>query len=100
MGRDVGCFFLGMGVGVAAALLLAPKSGQEARELLKGKADEGKEYIKRRGSELRDNASDMIDRGKEAIGRQKDTVSDAMDAGKQAYREAVRSPTPQGGMAR
>jgi gas vesicle protein len=79
-----------MGIGVGAALLLAPKSGRETRELLKDKADEGKEYLKRRGSALREDASDLIDRGKGAIDRQKDTVSDAVDAGKQAYREALR----------
>ena len=100
MGRDLGCFFIGMGVGVAVALLLAPKSGRETRDLLKGKADEGKEYIKRRSSELRDNASEIIDRGKQAIGRQKDNVSEAVDAGKQAYRETFRPPAPEGGMAR
>ena len=100
MGRELGCFVLGMGVGVAAALLLAPKSGRETRDLLKGKADEGKEYIKRRSSELRGSASEMIDRGKEAIGRQKDNLSEAVDAGKQAYREVLRPPSPEGGMAR
>ena len=100
MGRDVGCFFFGMGIGVAAALLLAPKSGRETRELLKSKADDGKEYIKRRGSELRDDASNMIDRGKAAIDRQKENVSEAVGAGKLAYREAFRSPTPEGGMPR
>jgi gas vesicle protein len=100
MGREVGCFFFGMGVGVGAALLLAPKSGRETRELLKDKADEGKEYLKRRGSELREDASDLINRGKGAIDRQKDSVSDAVDAGKQAYREALRPSWPEPGMPR
>jgi gas vesicle protein len=100
MGREVGCFFLGMGIGVGAALLLAPKSGRETRELLKDKADEGKEYLKRRGSELREDASDLIDRGKGAMDRQKDKVSDAVDAGKQAYREALRPSWPEPGMPR
>jgi gas vesicle protein len=100
MGKEVGCFFFGLGIGVGAALLLAPKSGRETRELLKDKADEGKEYLKRRGSELRDDASDLIDRGKGAIGRQKDNVSEAVDAGKQAYREALRPSWPEAGLPR
>ncbi len=41
-------FFLGLGLGVAAGLLFAPKSGPETRDLLRSKADEGKEYLKRR----------------------------------------------------
>ena len=94
-------FFLGVGVGVGIGLLFAPGSGQETRDLLKGKADEGKEYLKRRSSELRDNASDIIERGKEAIGRQKDNLADAVEAGKQAYRETVSQPgSPEGQMAR
>ena len=97
MGREVGCFFLGIGIGVGAALLLAPRSGRETRELLKDKADEGKEYLKRRGSELREDAGELIDRG---IGRQKDNLSEAVDAGKQAFREAVRPSWPEGGMPR
>ena len=49
-------FFLGLGLGVAAGLLFAPKSGPETRELLWSKADEGKEYLKRRSFEVRDQA--------------------------------------------
>jgi len=90
MDRDgLASFVLGVGVGVGLGLIFAPKSGEETRELLKDKADEGKEYLKRRGSELRDSAGEIIERGKEVISRQKDTLAEAVEAGKQAYREAV-----------
>ena len=93
MNRDgLTSFVLGVGVGVGLGLIFAPKSGEETRELLKGKADEGKEYLKRRGSELRDSAGEIIERGKEAISRQKDTLAEAVEAGKQAYRETVGQP--------
>ncbi|PYT31971.1 MAG: YtxH domain-containing protein [Acidobacteria bacterium] len=93
MDRDgLTSFVLGVGVGVGLGLIFAPKSGEETRELLKGKADEGKEYLKRRGSELRDSAGEIIERGKEVISRQKDTLAEAVEAGKQAYREAVGQP--------
>jgi len=101
MGKDaLASFILGVGVGVGLGLLFAPKSGEETRDLLRGKADEGKEYLRRRSSELRDSASDIIERGKEAIGRQKDTLAEAVEAGKQAYRETVGQPAPEGQMAR
>ena len=94
-------FLLGAGVGVGIGMLFAPKSGDKTRGLLKEKADEGKEYLKRRSSELRDSATDIIERGKEAIGRQKDTLAEAVEAGKQAYRETVSQPMPpEGQMAR
>ena len=82
-------FVLGVGVGVVVGLLFAPKTGEETRELLKNKADEGKEYLKRRGSELRESADDILERGRDVVGRQKDTLAEAVAAGKQAYRETV-----------
>jgi gas vesicle protein len=82
-------FFLGLGLGVAVGLLFAPKSGAETRDLLLSKADEGKEYLKRRTSDLRESAEEVIEKGKSAITRQRDNLSSAVEAGKQAYREAV-----------
>jgi gas vesicle protein len=84
-------FLLGLGVGVGIGMLFAPKSGQETREIIKTKAGEGTEFIKQRGSELKDTASGWVDKGKEAVGRQKETLTDAVEAGKQAYRDAVIS---------
>ena len=81
--------FLGLGLGVAAGLLFAPKSGPETRELLRSKADEGKEYLKRRSFEVRDQATEAIERGKSTVTRQRDNLAAAVEAGKQAYREAV-----------
>jgi gas vesicle protein len=86
-------FFLGLGLGVAVGLLFAPKTGTETRELLRSKADEGKDYLKRRTNELRDQAEEAIEKGRTAVTRQRDNLSAAVEAGKQAYREAVSSPS-------
>jgi len=85
-------FFLGLGLGVAAGILFAPKSGPETRELIKNKAGESTDYIKRRSGELKNSAGDLVDRGKSVLNRQKDQLNDAVEAGKQAYREAVGGP--------
>jgi len=87
--RRFSYFFLGLGLGVAVGILFAPKSGQETRELLRTKADEGKDYLKRRGEELREQASELVERGKTVAARKKEELAAAVDAGKQAYREAV-----------
>jgi gas vesicle protein len=87
--NGLSAFLLGLGVGVGIGMLFAPKSGSETREYIKSKAGEGTDYIKQRGSELKDTASGWVDRGKETLGRQKETLNDAMEAGKQAYRDAV-----------
>jgi hypothetical protein len=41
---------------------------------------------------MRDSAGDLLNKGKEALGHQKDTVVEAMEAGKQAYRDTVNHP--------
>jgi gas vesicle protein len=84
-------FFLGLGLGVAAGILFAPKSGPETRELIKSKAGEGTEFLKKRSGDLKDTASDLVDKGKSILNRQKDQLNQAVEAGKQAYREAVGS---------
>ena len=86
-------FFLGLGLGVAVGVLFAPKSGAETRELIRGKADEGKDYIKRRTADLRESASDAIDRTRTTVSRHRDNLSAAVEAGKQAYRDAVKTPS-------
>lgn len=68
-------FLLGLGLGVAAGILLAPKAGEETRELLKSKAGEGAdflkskandsaEFVRRKGDDLRDSASDIYEKGR------------------------------------
>lgn len=84
-------FFLGLGLGVAVGVLFAPKSGTETRELLRSKAEEGGEYVRRRGDELKQTATGALDRGKQEIGRRKEHLTAAVEAGKQAYREATAS---------
>jgi gas vesicle protein len=85
-------FFLGLGLGVAVGMLFAPKSGEDTRNLIRSKAGEGKEYLKRRGEEMVDSASDVVERGKSVVNRQKDQLAAAVEAGKQAYREATSTP--------
>lgn len=82
-------FFLGLGIGVAVGMIFAPLSGSEARNLLRSRAGESGDYLRRRSEELRDTATDVVQKGKELVNRQRDQVSAAVDAGKQAYREAV-----------
>ncbi len=88
-------FLLGAGVGLAVGLLFAPKSGEETRALLKGRADEGRDYVKRKSGEVRETASDFVERGREAVLRQREQVAAAVEAGRQAYREAHGNYPPE-----
>lgn len=75
-GGGVGGFLLGLGIGTGAAMLMAPKSGQETREQLRNKANEGKDYVKRRSAELRETAEDMVQRGRDLMGQQRTSQPD------------------------
>jgi gas vesicle protein len=87
--NKISYFCLGLGLGVAVGMIFAPKSGPETREFLLNKAGEGKDYLKRRSEDLKESAGDLVDKGRDAVGRQKDTLNAAVQAGKQAYRDAV-----------
>jgi gas vesicle protein len=87
--NKLGYFFLGLGMGVAVGILFAPQSGAETRRLLKDKAEEGVDLVKRRSTELQETAAEAIERGKQSLLRRRETISEAVEAGRQAYREAA-----------
>lgn len=87
--KKLSYFFLGLGIGVAVGILFAPKSGEETRDIIRSKAGEGKDYLRRRSEEMRDRAEELVERGKSAVQRQKEQLNAAVDAGRQAYRESV-----------
>ena len=81
-------FMAGLGFGALMGVLYAPRSGRETRDSLKNTAQEGGEYIKTRGREAKETVSQWVDRGKDVVGQQKEKISAAIDATRQAYREA------------
>jgi gas vesicle protein len=85
-------FFLGLGLGVVAGVLFAPKSGEETREFLMSKANEGAELAKRRAMEARDAATETYERGVSKVQRHKENLAAAVEAGRQAYRESTSKP--------
>ena len=95
-GSKLSYFAFGLGLGLAIGVLFAPKSGEETREYIRGKADEGKDYLRRRSDELRDKAEDALDRGRTVVTRQRENLSAAVEAGKQAYRDAVSGRAAEG----
>jgi len=81
-------FLAGLGFGALMGVLYAPRSGRETRDALKNTAQEGGEYIKTRGREAKDTVSQWVDRGKDVVSQKKEQISSAIDATRQAYREA------------
>jgi gas vesicle protein len=84
-GSRVSFFLVGLGIGALVGILFAPKSGEETRDFLAAKADEGRDYAQRKARELRERAEDILERSKTVAVRQKETISAAVDAGREAY---------------
>ncbi len=90
-GSKISFFIVGMGIGALMGLLFAPKSGEETREYLTGKADDGREFAQKKARELRERAEDLLERSKEIMARQKDAVNTAVEAGKETYRRESKA---------
>ena len=86
-GDKVVFFLAGAGIGAAIALLFAPKTGRETREILARKASEGAQFVQAGSRRFAEEASGLVEKSKETIQRQKEGITAAFEAGKQAYME-------------
>jgi gas vesicle protein len=79
--RTEWAFLAGVGVGAVAGLMLAPQSGGATQELLASKLKGGLDQVTSTGKKVRVRVNDVAQRGKESI-------AEAIDAGKEAYRRS------------
>ena len=82
-GTVIVAFVLGALTGAAVALLMAPASGDEVRRVLAEKARDGRE-----------KASEAARHGREFISRQRETLTTAVERGREAYEQARSGVTP------
>jgi gas vesicle protein len=88
-------FLAGLGVGAIVGVLYAPRSGNETRQAIFDKAEQGSEYVRSRAREVREQASDWADRGRDVLNQQKEQFKSAYEAGRQAYHQTTaESNTP------
>lgn len=91
----LGWFLLGGVIGAAAALLMAPRTGQQTRELL---AEHGGEFARRAqemATEAQGRAGEWLDKSRELFEEQTQRLLTAFEAGRDAMRDEMRKgPTP------
>jgi gas vesicle protein len=89
-GSKVSYFLIGLGIGSLIGVLFAPRSGEETRDYLASKADEGREYAQKKARELRERAEDLLERSKDIMARQKEALSSAVEAGTETYKREAK----------
>ena len=70
---------IGIGIGMVAGLLLAPRSGEEMREDIRRRTHEGMDYLNQQADKLRDGVEKVVTKGKEWIGRQTESIQSAVE---------------------
>ena len=83
-----GAFLAGAVIGAGIALLLAPQSGAQTREMLRDYAERAKEDLRERGQEAKATLSSAMDRGKAAFESAKQQGKETLDTAKEAVRDA------------
>jgi gas vesicle protein len=91
VGSKVTYFLVGLGVGALVGVLFAPKSGEETRDFLAKRADDGREFAQKKVRELRERADELIERGKDVATRKRDSLTAAVEAGREAFLRESKS---------
>jgi gas vesicle protein len=86
----LGWFFLGAALGAAAALLMTPRTGEQARELLTEKSNEWLRKGEEIAADAQGRAGQWIDKSRELFEEQTQRLMSAFEAGKDAMREETR----------
>ncbi len=68
-------FIFGFSAGMILGVLFAPRSGAASRGHLGSVATGSADYVKRQTVELRENALDVVDRGRDLVQRQVDKLN-------------------------
>mgnify|MGYP003580673939 CR=1 FL=1 len=76
--NEIFFFLAGVSVGIIAALLITPYTGEEARQSIRERVDEGPE-----------RAEDMLGKGKEYVGSRRGSVSNVLGYGAKNYQEKI-----------
>ena len=78
-------FLIGLGIGAAAALLLAPKTGDQLREDLSDAIDDGVDQVQKHGKTFKRRSSELVnaaqDKAQDAIEQAKDVAARVKKAG-------------------
>jgi gas vesicle protein len=79
-------FLGGAAIGAVAALLLAPQTGRESREQLRGYARRAEDNLRDMASRAGDAVEEVVEEGKEFVDSKKAVLREAFDVGREAMK--------------
>lgn len=86
-------FIGGLAVGAVGALLLAPQSGRQTREQLRGYARKAEDTLREVANEAGQKFEEVLNEGKEYVEARKSVLREAFEAGREAMKhERERAP--------
>lgn len=88
-GSGFSWFLAGLGIGAFVGVLYAPKSGKETREDIATGAREGSEYLRQRSREAVDQVNTYVDRGKVQVNEYVDRGREYVDRGRAQWDDFV-----------
>ncbi len=79
-------FLSGAMLGAMAAILYAPKSGEETRTAIRGYARRTEEEVLEKAKEIRQDIAHTVDEAKRYLKETEATIAAALAAGKEAFK--------------
>jgi len=86
----MGWFLFGAVLGAAAGILLTPKTGAQARELLTDRGGDVARRAQEFANEAQGRAGEWLDKSREIFEEQTQRLMSAFEAGRDAMREEIR----------
>ena len=77
-------FLSGAALGAVAALLLAPQSGRDSREQLRGYARRAEDNLRELAGKAGETFEEVVDKSRDFIETKKSVLREAFDAGREA----------------
>ncbi len=87
----LGAFFFGLALGAGMALMLAPQSGEETREALRGRGRRLRELAEEKVDEFQDRLEEGYSKTRERVEKGFDSARDTVRTKREGARDALKA---------
>jgi gas vesicle protein len=95
-GGNLGWFLLGAAIGAAVALISAPRTGRQTRDLLVERGGKVAKRAQELAEQAQQHAGEWLEKGREAFEEETERLASALEAGKEAMQEEMRKRSTSG----